>query len=77
MEELDYLYYRNRVALKNTKGMPYKTFRTYTTCDESQVSKSQQSSRNDFVFTKPKNGKGDVTGPGPNPNIETNKAVGI
>lgn len=73
MEELDYLYYRNRVALKNTKGMPYKTFRTYTTCDESQVSKSQQSSRNNF--TKPKDGKGDVTGP--NPNIETNKVVGI
>jgi hypothetical protein len=73
MEDLDYLYYRNRVALRNTKGLPYKTFRTYTSCDESQVSKVQQTSRNDF--TKPKNGKPDVTLP--NINVETNKLVGI
>jgi hypothetical protein len=73
MEDLDYLYYRNRVALRNTKGLPYKTFRTYTSCDESQVSKVQQTSRNDF--TKPKNGKPDVALP--NINVETNKLVGI
>ena len=73
MEDLDYLYYRNRVALRNTKGLPYKTLRSYTTCDESQMKKAQQTSRNEFS-NKP--GKpGDVVAS--NPNMETQKIVGI
>lgn len=69
MEELDNLYYRNRVALKNTRGLSYKTFRTYTSCDESQVKITNQTSRNEFDQANATNEK-------PNINFQT-KIVGI
>jgi len=70
-QNLDGLYYRNRATIENSKNCtPYKTIKTYTTCNEDQVEKTEVPTKTDFVKKD-----APVTAPVVKPTVE--KPVGI
>jgi hypothetical protein len=73
-QNLDGMYYRNKAIIQNAKNCSsYKTIKTYSTCNEDEIEKTEVPTKTDFV--KPKTTNGVV--PPPAPTTDVKKPVGI
>lgn len=74
-QNLDGMYYRNKAIIKNAKNCSsYKTIKTYSTCNEDEIEKTDAPTKTDFV--KPPKTTNGVVPPVPT-TTDVKKPVGI
>jgi len=76
-QNLDGMYYRNKAIIQNAKNCSsYKTIKTYSTCNEDEIEKTEAPTKTDFV-KPPKTTTNGVVPPAPTTTTDVKKPVGI